>query len=231
MPVPLLDADAPHRLAAGARRMGLDMDPRRTRILLRYLEELLEAGRRVNLLGTRDPGAAVERHLVDSLAFGLHLEEVPLQRRDAVLLDLGTGGGFPGVPAAVALPGCLVHLVEGRGRKAAAVARCIRSAGIPNARVQHGRLADLLRAGALAPASAHLVLARAVGPLDRLVREAAPVLAPGGALLAWKSPAVEGRERRAGERAAAARGLEPMEAIPYVSDAASLLLRYWRPLS
>jgi 16S rRNA (guanine527-N7)-methyltransferase len=83
----------------------------RARLLLdRYLEELTRWGTRTNLVGSLER-RALEVHVRDSLA------AVPLLGRDATVVDLGSGAGFPGVPIAIARPDLRVTLLEIREKR------------------------------------------------------------------------------------------------------------------
>ena len=117
-------------------------------------------------------------HVADSLS-GLELPEVRNARRIA---DLGAGAGFPGLVLAAALPDARVALVESVGRKCAWLERAVDAMGLANAEVVHAR-AEEWAAGLGAN---DVVTARALAPLNVLVEYAAPLLAEGGALVAWK---------------------------------------------
>jgi 16S rRNA (guanine527-N7)-methyltransferase len=192
--------------------------------LLAYLDGLLEANRAVNLTAVRDPVEAVRRHLADSLAFGLHVRDAGLPRR---LVDLGTGGGFPGIPIAVAWPGVEVHLLDATRKKVDAVRGLVEALGIQNVRCHW------LRAGQPDPAAsgalprADVVAARAVGPLDGLLRDSHDLLAPRGTLVAWKSD-VPAEERKAAGRAAAALRMESLPDLEYELGAPRRLVRFRR---
>lgn len=124
--------------------------------------------------------------------------------------DLGTGGGIPGLPLAVALPTVRVTLIESVGRKCDFLEAAVATAGLGGrAVVKHARSERLTAAGASARESFVGVLARAVGPLATVVELAAPLLAPGGVLLVSTSAGTAEREEARGEAAAAACGLAP----------------------
>jgi 16S rRNA (guanine527-N7)-methyltransferase len=150
----------------------------------------------------RAPAAALCRHVADSLS-GLAFE--PLVRARAIA-DVGAGAGFPGLALAAALPSARVDLVESAARKCAVIERLAAAADIGNARAVLAR-AEEWAAGEGAEAY-DAVTARAVAALPVLVEYAAPLLAPGGALVAWKGAREEGEER-AGAAAARLLGLEP----------------------
>jgi 16S rRNA (guanine527-N7)-methyltransferase len=145
---------------------------------------------------------AAEAHLADSLV-ALELEVVRAAGRIA---DLGSGAGFPGLALAVGMPGARVALVESAARKCAFLERAIAVAGVANAEVVHAR-AEAWPDGA----DVHdLVTARALAALPVVVEYAAPLLAVGGALVAWRGRREPDAEAAAA-RAAAEVGLEPWE--------------------
>lgn len=153
----------------------------------------------------RAPHRAVDVHVADSLA-GLELSVVRDAHRVA---DLGAGAGFPGLVLAVALPEAQVALVESDGRKAAFLARAVEALGAANAEVVKAR-AEAWAAGM----GVHdLVTARALAKLPVLVEYAAPLLAGGGSLVAWKGHRDAGEEAD-GAGAADVTGLEPAGVVP-----------------
>jgi 16S rRNA (guanine527-N7)-methyltransferase len=150
----------------------------------------------------RAPDEAADRHVADSLV-ALDLAVVRDARRIA---DLGAGAGWPGLALAAALPDARVALVESAIRHCRYLERAVAAGQIGNAEVVHAR-AEEWPAGL----GAHdLVTVRAVAALPVLCEYAAPLLADGGALVAWKG-AVDPAEARAGAAAAAQLGLEPVE--------------------
>ena len=153
----------------------------------------------------------VEGHLADSLV-ALELRDVRRARRIA---DLGAGAGFPGLALAVALPDATVDLVESSARKAEVIARLIRAAGLHNARAVPAR-AETWGAGE-ARATYDVVTARALAALPVVVEYAAPLLAPGGVLVAWRG-ARDPVEEAAGAAAAEEAGLraeEVRQVVPF----------------
>ncbi len=105
--------DRRQELAQRASAFGWSLSEDQVDRMLAYLDGVLRENARVNLTRVTDPSEAIERHLLDSLAIGLTLN--PDEREDSAgdLLDLGTGGGFPGVPAAIALPNWRAPIGEG----------------------------------------------------------------------------------------------------------------------
>lgn len=151
-----------------------------------------------------DPGGIVRDHLADSLV----ALELPVVRDAMSVADLGAGAGFPGLPLAIALPAARVSLVEGNGRKCAFMAAAIEVCGARNATPVHAR-AEAWPEGI---GSRDLVTARALAPLSVVAEYAAPLLTPGGTLVAWRGRR-DPDDEAAGARAAAELGLEAREPI------------------
>jgi 16S rRNA (guanine527-N7)-methyltransferase len=170
----------------GALRLALSENARtaidgHVRLLLAWTEA-------INLTAIRDPAAVALGHVVDSLT-GRDLIADLAPRR---LLDLGSGGGFPGIPLAASLrddrPDVDVTLLEPIGKKARFLATAVDATDLgATVRVETARAEELAR-GPSAPTRSRwdVVTARAVATAADLVELAFPLLAPGGTLLAWK---------------------------------------------
>lgn len=151
-----------------------------------------------------EPLRGADVHIADSLV-ALDLPEVRAATRIA---DLGAGAGFPGLVLAVALPAATVALVESVGKKCDFITRVAVGAGIGNAIAIHARAEEWDEGLGVHD----LVTARALAPLTALVEYAAPLLAEGGVLCAWKGLRDE-REEVDGVEAAAATGMRPGQVI------------------
>lgn len=158
-------------LEAEALRAGLPLYEPSLHALGRYLAELDSWRRRINLTGDLAPEDLCV-HAVESAA-GASL--IP---HGARVLDIGSGGGFPGVPISIARPDLSVTLLEPRGKRASFLRHVVRTVPISNAQVLAERVEDLTSPAYEAATS------RAVGDLAELI-DGAPFLAPGGLLLAW----------------------------------------------
>lgn len=134
---------------------------------------LLRWNRTVNLIARGDEPMLWPRHIVDSLQL---LPVIPPEAGRAI--DLGSGGGFPGIVLAIAT-GLRFDLVESDRRKAAFLREAVRLTGAP-------ATVHAARAESVALSPAPLVTARALAPLPQLLALAAPLLAPGGVCLFLK---------------------------------------------
>lgn len=178
MPPPL-DAAG---LQAAAAELGCPIDDAQATALLRYLALLTRWNRVYNLTAIRDEGQMGTLHLLDSLAvlpaLDRHAAGLPLR-----LLDVGSGGGLPGVVIAIARPGWVVHCVDAVAKKAGFIQQVALELHLPNLRACHARVQQLPAAGA------DVVISRAFASLPDFTAWTRAHLAPGGAWLAMKGRA------------------------------------------
>jgi 16S rRNA (guanine527-N7)-methyltransferase len=146
-----------------------------------YVRLLLETNTRLNLTRVVEPDAVARLHLLDSLAA---LPLIPSSTAHA--LDLGSGGGVPGIVLAMARPATRWTLVDSVGKKAEALRGFAGSLGLANVEVLAERAETLGRGPARE--SFDLVTARACAALPVLAEYALPLLRVGGTLVAWKGP-------------------------------------------
>jgi 16S rRNA (guanine527-N7)-methyltransferase len=157
------------------------------------------------ITAVREPTEGVDVHVADSLV-ALDLAVVRGARQIA---DLGSGGGFPGLALAIALPATRVALVESVARKCAFLAGAAATLGLDNVEVVNARAEAWVQGLGVHD----LVVARALAPLPVLVEYAAPLLAAGGALVVWKGRC-DPAEEADGRAAAAALGMSDPERVP-----------------
>jgi 16S rRNA (guanine527-N7)-methyltransferase len=170
-----------------------------------------------------------ERHLLDSLSCLLAPVFAGLEPGVACL-DLGSGGGYPGLPLMTLLPELPWVLVDSRRRKVDFLSQALRLTPCRLAEARHFRAAE---SAAVAPdlhGSCQLVVARAVGQAELLIREAAGLLESGGCLLLLKGPSYLGEEHERALAAAAAMRLryEQTTEIALVAGEAPRLLLVYR---
>ena len=149
----------------------------------RFVALLLDANRRLNLTRVVEPEAVAHLHLLDSLAALPIIDGVGPRRA----LDLGSGGGIPGLVLALARPDMAWTLLDSVHKKADALRSFVTTLGLPNVEVVAER-AEIAGRDATRRESYDLVTARACAALPVLVEYALPLIAVGGTLLAWKGP-------------------------------------------
>lgn len=172
------------RLGAGAREIGFDLGPSQLDTLWRYAHMLRERNAHVNLTSIVSWEGILALHMLDSLALVPHLGAA--QR----ILDVGTGGGFPGIPLAVACPERDFTLIDGTQKKIRFVAEGIEALDIRNARALAAR-AENFAGGRDFDA----VVVRAVGTLAEVLHNAGRLVGPHGRLLAMKGRAPDDEVR------------------------------------
>lgn len=169
------------KLQAALAEMAITIDNTQEERLLHFLDELLRWNQSINLTAITDRDEALVKHLIDSLTL------VPLLRGDETLLDMGSGGGLPGLPLKIVMPGLNLTSVDAVAKKIAFQKHVIRSFALTGAVARHGRLEELGREPSLA-GHFDLVVARAFASLPDCVRLAQPFLKAGGRLIAMKGP-------------------------------------------
>lgn len=196
-------------LEAGLTALGLALTVEARAAIDGHARLLLAWTSAINLTAIREPGAVALAHVIDSLS------GVPLLRSRGVdrFIDLGSGGGYPGLPIVAALPAARALLLEPIRKKAAFLSTTVSAVCL--AEVVE---AAPVRAEALATDRRHrgrwpAVTARAVASLGELIELAFPLLEPGGLLVAWKRGDL-GEEWAGGERALAALGGGMLERVP-----------------
>ncbi|TXS92663.1 16S rRNA (guanine(527)-N(7))-methyltransferase RsmG [Parahaliea aestuarii] len=161
-------------LEAGCERLELSLDKRQLQQLCDYLGLLAKWNKAYNLTAVRDPADMVRKHLLDSLAIA------PLVSGER-LIDVGTGGGLPGVPLAIVFAEREIHLLDSNSKKTRFLFQVKTALGLDNMAVHHARVESHRPA---APFEA--VLSRAFASLGDMVTGCRHLLAPGGQFLAMK---------------------------------------------
>lgn len=169
-------------------------------LILGHTQWVLEQNKHINLTAITSYDDAIRLHVVDSL-FALPDVEEALP---GPMLDIGSGGGYPGVPLGIAAHR-ETRLLDSVQKKMRVLQGFLEEAGLsPSIRAQPGRAEDLAREAAGAYA---VVTARAVSALPSLVELARPLVYIGGRFIALKG-ALEGEELRRGDAAAGIAGFE-----------------------
>ncbi len=194
---------APDRFRAFLEARGLAADDATVARYEAYLDRLLATNEVTNLTAVRDRDEAYARHLQDSLELTADLRALAPRK----VVDLGTGGGLPGIPLAIALPEVAFLLVDAREKKIAFVREAARAVGAQNVRAVSGRAETLAARGAAEREAHDVVVARALAPLPVLIELATPLLRVGGVLVSVKGERAA-EELREAENAMRILGIE-----------------------
>lgn len=172
-------------LGQAAAELGLALGPTQPDQLLGYCALLRKWNAVYNLTAVRDPEAMLVQHLFDCLAIIPPLRQPPDRLADdAVVLDVGSGGGLPGVVLAICRPQVQVHCVDTVGKKAAFVTQVRAELGLTNLHAHHARVERLQAPRDLPPAT--LIVSRAFSSLAQFVALTAHLRAPQGVWAAMK---------------------------------------------
>ncbi len=167
-------------IVEGARALGLELDARHIDLFAVHARELVHWTRVTNLTTITDPFEIAVKHFLDSLAPAAFIPP-----HATCLLDIGSGGGFPGIPLKIVRPSLTVTLIDASRKKVSFLRHVIRTLNLQGIEALH------VRAEALAGDSADrrhfdVIISRALGDLQSFVRHGLPLLAQEGLLMALK---------------------------------------------
>jgi 16S rRNA (guanine527-N7)-methyltransferase len=163
---------------------GIEFEPGDVERLGAYLSLLLETNKSFNLTAVTDPAHAWMRHIFDSLTLLAILAELPEGGDGSPVIDVGSGGGLPGLPLAICLPRIKFTLLEATGKKADFLKRAAAELSLANVTVVAER-AEHAGQGSLRE-SFDVAVARAVGPLSVIAELTVPLVKIGGQVLLIK---------------------------------------------
>jgi len=160
-------------LEQAASELGLSLSSEQLRQLTTHFSLLLKWNQKINLTSIRKPEEIATRHFEESL----FLTKL-LPQPNGLLMDVGSGAGFPGLPLKIVWPGVETVLLEPNQKKATFLKEAIRSCGLGGIEVRAERLEDAV--GTQLAGRAHLVMMRAVAPTAAVLTNLSRLLAPGG---------------------------------------------------
>lgn len=178
-------------LADGVREIGLDLSDAQLGKLLDYVALLSKWNAVYNLTAIRDPRQMLIQHILDSLSIVPHLAT----RGASSVLDVGSGGGLPGIVLAIVLPDWTVTVNDIVHKKTAFQAQAKAELGLTNLSVVTGRV-ETLQPGAEVPAKFDVIVSRAFAELADFVTLARHLVAEQGAIWAMKGVRPDGEIER-----------------------------------
>lgn len=198
----------PDMIFARCQAAGISLDSKAAEKLASFHMLLMEWNQRMDLTAVLEENEMIDRHYIDSLSPLLVANMIPT---GSVIIDVGSGAGFPGLPLAIARPDVEMTLLDAQQKRVNFLQEAIRKLNLTNTRAIHGRSENT------AHEAGHrekydLALARAVASLPTLLELLLPFLRPGGYAVCWKGPSVLS-EITAGQKAAKLLGGTLNEAI------------------
>jgi len=189
------EKSSPELIAEGLEALNLDFSPEKVDLIQSYLQLLLEENRRHNLIGAEGERTVIVDHFFDCLA-PLQLEDISLT---GPVMDLGTGGGLPGLLWAIMLPDIDIYLLDSRRKKVDFLRRVVKRLKLENCYPLQER-AEALGGDEDFREKFSLVTARAVASTSVLLEYALPLVRIGGSAGLFKGPSYP-EELEDGERA------------------------------
>ncbi len=178
----------PEGFAGACAEIGIEFEPGDIERLGRYLALMLEANKATNLTAITESDHAWLRHIQDSLTLLPLLAELSQGSR---VIDVGSGGGCPGIPLATCMPHLHFALLEATGKKAAFLEQVVERLALTNVTVLNGRAETFAAFKSPHREAYDVAIARAVGPLSVVAELTVPFVKMGGQTLLIKGQKAE----------------------------------------
>ncbi len=168
-----------HMMIQGLKPMGIAVSPAQLSAMEIYGSELIAWNKKINLTAITHPRQIAEKHFIDSLAAARTMSGT------SMLMDIGSGGGFPGLVLKIMNPEMTIVLVDSVRKKINFLKQIIRRLDLKNIEAVHSRIEDL-QADPAYTGRFDAVTSRAFAGLEKFTVLGHPFLCPGGTLYALK---------------------------------------------
>ena len=169
-----------HLLIDGASALGVELRPDHTRLFARHAAELLKWNAVTNLTAITQPEGIARNHFLDALA------PAPFIAPGSNLLDVGSGGGFPGLPLHIAIQGLRTTLIDAVRKKVSFLRHLLRELALTGIEARHLRVEELGASSADCRYAYDVITSRAFSAVAPFVRTVWPLVRPGGRVIALK---------------------------------------------
>lgn len=163
----------------GAARFGINIDAKKTEQFAVHADELIKWNRKINLTAIKTPEDIAVKHFVDSIMPSRWITP------GARLLDIGSGGGFPGIPLKILMPSLSVLLIDASRKKVSFLKHVIRTLKLIDIEACQLRAEDLAKQS-IAFNSFDIIISRALTSIENFMTMATPLLAENGVIIAMK---------------------------------------------
>jgi 16S rRNA (guanine527-N7)-methyltransferase len=163
----------------GAKNLDIQIDKLKIEKFATHALELMKWNQKINLTAITDPFDVAVKHVLDSIV------PVKIIPSNASLLDIGTGGGFPGIPLKISLPSLSVTLIDASRKKVGFLKHIIRKLELENIDALHIR-ADKFASEPGVAKSFNVVISRALSSMTNFAMTAIPFLSHDGVIIAMR---------------------------------------------
>lgn len=208
---------------SGLKELALTVSDEQLGLFDRFMALLLEWNEKINLTSITEPAEVITKHFLDSLIPLVYQEKYGLDFSS--ILDMGTGGGFPGVPLKIMLPESFIMLADSLQKRISYLDIVINELGLKKIATVHGRAEEIGQDSEYRE-QYRTVFSRAVAATNVLAEYCLPIVEVGGFFVALKGPDIE-EELNEGKKAiellgGKVIGMEKLE-LPIIKDGRSLL--------
>jgi 16S rRNA (guanine527-N7)-methyltransferase len=182
--ITLFNQDFKDLLKAGTWKTGILLSDQQIDFLTIHATELNKWNRKINLTAIKSPKDVAEKHFIDSIAVSSFITP------DKLLIDLGTGGGFPAIPLKIIHPSLKIIMVDSVLKKVNFLKHMIRTLGLKDTDAVHARVEDLHDNDAYKN-KFNVVISRGFAHLEKFTELAAPLLSENGTILSLKGKNAE----------------------------------------
>lgn len=194
-------------------QIGIHLEEKQMNQFYQYMEILVETNKVMNLTAITEEKEIITKHFVDSLSLIKVLTELK-EEKTLRIIDVGTGGGFPGIPLKIAFPSCQITLLDSLQKRVKFLEEVCRQLGLRDIEAVHGRAEDM---GQKADYRERYdcAVSRAVANLSTLSEYCLPFVKTGGVFISYKSGEVE-EEAEAAKKAIQILGGKLEEVYPFL---------------